>query len=436
MFGAAAAAIGRSRCIGAARAVSLPRVSSGCSAANIGGSDGGGRRSNSSSSSSSAALPPRAARVLSGIQPTGDLHLGNYLGALRQWVDVANDPAYDTFFCVVDLHAVTAAHDPRELGEATRKAAALFMACGVDPARSTIFAQSHVSAHAELAWLLNCITPMSWLERMTQYKDKVAKQQQQQQQLRQAAAGSSEGGDNSSGGGGGGGGGSSTAGLGLFSYPVLMAADILLYQAELVPVGEDQRQHLELTRELARRFHDLYCRKRSLPAGGRRCFREPQALIVPDGARLMSLQDGTSKMSKSDPADGSRINMTDPPELIASKIRKCRTDGVRGGLRFGDPARPECTNLLNMYQAATGQSRAAVEEEVEHMEWSAFKPRLADALVAQLAPIQARYADVLGDRAGLQAVLDEGAARADEAAQQTLQRAKHAMGFVPSPPRT
>jgi len=287
-----------------------------------------------------------------------------------------------------------------------------------------------VSAHAELAWLLNCITPMAWLERMTQYKDKVAKQQQKQQQ-QQAAAGSSDGGDGSSSGGGGG----STAGLGLFSYPVLMAADILLYQAELVPVGEDQRQHLELTRELARRFHDLYCRKRSLPAGGRRCFREPQALIVPDGARLMSLQDGTSKMSKSDPADASRINMTDPPELIASKIRKCRTDGVRGGLRFGDPARPECTNLLNMYQAATGASRAAVEAEVQHMEWSAFKPRLADALVAQLAPIQARYADVLGDRAGLQAVLDGGAARADEAAQETLQRAKHAMGFVPSPPR-
>ena len=258
-------------------------------------------------------------RVLSGVQPTGDLHLGNYLGALKQWVDIANNPAHETFFCVVDLHAVTVLHDPKQLEEATLQAAATFIAAGVEPARSTIFVQSHVSAHAELAWLLHCITPMSWLERMTQYKDKVASGHDDAQPK---------------------------ANVGLFSYPVLMAADILLYQADLVPVGDDQRQHLELTREIARRFADLFCSSRQKKTknktknkpqqqSGERSsrrqlgvFTEPQGLIVDSGARVMSLQDGTSKMSKSADSDLSRINLLDPPDVVAKKIKKCKSSHV------------------------------------------------------------------------------------------------------------
>ena len=215
-------------------------------------------------------------RILSGVQPTGNLHLGNYLGAIRQWV--ANQDLYENYFCVVDLHAITAPHNPDELTKSSFDIAALYLAAGIDPKKSKVFIQSHVTAHAELCWLLNCVTPMGWMEKMIQYKEKAKKQGE-------------------------------SVSIGLFDYPILMAADILLYQAQLVPVGEDQRQHLELARDIARRFNDQYCKKKSMPAKGRRVFREPDALIVKEGARVMSLLDGTSKMSKSDPADGSRINL-------------------------------------------------------------------------------------------------------------------------------
>lgn len=376
------------------------------------------------------AKPPRihTRRILSGVQPTGSLHLGNYLGAIRQWVDFQNAPDMapqfdaeknvetrtENFFCVVDLHAITMPHDPRELGESTMASAALYIAAGIDPDKSKVFVQSHVPAHAELAWLLNCATPMNWLERMIQYKEKKAK---------------AEAGSGSDGG----------VGVGLFTYPILMASDILLYQADRVPVGEDQRQHLELARDVVRRFNDMYCKgaqfkKRCKAAGipSRPAFTEPEAMIVKQGgARVMSLTDGTSKMSKSDPNDGSRINILDPPELIRSKIKKCKTDAFVG-LEFDNPERPEATNLLSIYQAVQpGRTREDILEEVGDMSWGQFKPTLADAVVAHLEPMQKRYAEVRADEDYLNGVLRDGADAADEIASKTLKSARAAMGFTP-----
>merc|ERR1719478_1024423 len=288
-------------------------------------------------------------RVLSGVQPTGVLHLGNYLGAIRQWV--ANQELYDNYFCVVDLHAITAPHVPKELTKDSYRTAALYLASGIDPARSKIFIQSHVTAHAELQWLLNCATPMGWLEKMIQYKEKAQKQDAER------------------------------VSVGLFDYPVLMAADILLYQTQLVPVGEDQRQHLELTRDIARRFNDLYCKNKQ-----RKTFVEPDALIVKSNARVMSLQDGTAKMSKSADNDMSRINLLDTPDEIARKIKKCKTDSVKG-LSY-DPARPEAVNLLGIYEAMSGKTREQVAAEMATLGgWGDFKPLLTDACISHLEPI-------------------------------------------------
>lgn len=334
--------------------------------------------------------PPRRERVLSGVQPTGSLHLGNYLGAIRQWVKYQDD--YDSLFCVVDLHAITAPHDPKKLRQETLDAAALYVAAGIDPKKSPVFVQSHVTAHAELCWLLNCATPINWLERMIQYKEKKGKQ-----------------GEN--------------VAVGLFDYPVLMAADILLYQADRVPVGEDQRQHLELTRDIARRWHDMYGKRK------KRCFREPKALIVEEGARVMSLTDGRAKMSKSAELDNSRINLSDDPAVIARKIKKCKSDQFEG-LEFGNPDRPECTNLLNIYGAVTGLDKESVLAECGDLSWGAFKPRLADAVVAHLEPIQAKYAEVSQDEAYLNSILRDGADAADEIATATLDAAKAQMGLT------
>lgn len=342
------------------------------------------------------AKPPIRKRVISGVQPTGNLHLGNYLGAIRQWV--TNQDEHENFFFVVDLHAITAPHDPAELNKATYDIAALYLASGLDPAKSRIFVQSHVPAHSELCWLLNCCTPMGWMEKMIQYKEKAKKQGE-------------------------------SVSIGLFDYPILMAADILLYQAHLVPVGEDQRQHLELARDIARRFNDLYCKKKSMPAKGRRVFREPEALIVKEGARVMSLLDGTSKMSKSDPADGSRINLLDPPELITKKIQRCKTDSLEG-MEWDNPERPECTNLLNIYKAVSGKSRESILAEVGSMKWGQFKPVLAEAVVEHVKPIQTRYTELMQDKTYLYSVLREGADAADAVAQQTVGLARTAMGFT------
>lgn len=352
----------------------------------------------------------RRLRVLSGVQPTGSIHLGNYLGAIRNWV--ALQESYDTFYCVVDLHAITAPHDPRLLADATRTVAALYLAAGVDPARSCVFVQSHVAAHSELAWLLNCCTPIGWLNKMIQFKEKARKQ----------------GDDNVS--------------VGLMDYPVLMAADILLYGADLVPVGEDQRQHLELTRDIAARVNSLYGgkvwakRKGNAPGSGKprggRVLKVPEALIPPQGARVMSLDDGSSKMSKSNPDENSRIGLLDPPELIASKIKKCKTD-MGEGLVFDDPERPEANNLLTIYQLCRGASREAVAAECASMRWSQFKPLLSDAVVEHLRPLQAKYKELTNEPQFLDSVLAKGASTASEVAQRTVEDVRDALGYLPRP---
>jgi tryptophanyl-tRNA synthetase len=273
-----------------------------------------------------------------------------------------------------------------------------------------VFVQSHVPAHAELTWLLNCMTPMNWLERMIQFKEKARKQGE-------------------------------SVGVGLFSYPVLMAADILLYQADQIPVGEDQRQHLELARDICRRFHDLFgkgnaYKKRCKAAGvpNRPVFVEPSAMIVENGARVMSLTDGTSKMSKSDPNDGSRINVLDPPKVIRDKVKRCKTDAFVG-LEWDNPDRPEATNLLNIYQAVqSGRTREDILEEVKDMSWGEFKPLLAEAIVTHLEPIQDRYHAIRQDDDYLWQVLRDGAAAADGIASRTLHQARVAMGFATLPP--
>lgn len=329
-------------------------------------------------------------RVLSGVQPTGNLHLGNYLGAIRNWVE--GQQQYDNFFCVVDLHAITLPHAPQVLASNTEAIAALYLACGIDLDCSTIFVQSQVSAHAELTWLLNCITPLNWLTDMIQFKEKAVRQ-----------------GEN--------------VGTGLLDYPVLMAADILLYEADQVPVGEDQKQHLELTRDIAIRINHQFGSPEA-PV-----LKLPQPLIRKEGARVMSLTDGSKKMSKSDPSDLSRLNLLDSPDEIRKKIKKCKTDPHRG-LEFDNPDRPECHNLLSLYMLLSGQSKAAVAAECADMGWGQFKPLLTETAITALTPIQSRYHEIMGDRPYLHQVLQDGRTKANAVASATLARVKTAMGFL------
>ncbi|HAC63207.1 MAG TPA: tryptophan--tRNA ligase [Cyanothece sp. UBA12306] len=329
-------------------------------------------------------------RVLSGVQPTGNLHLGNYLGAICNWVEIQEN--YENFFCVVDLHAITVPHNPKTLAQDTYTIAALYLACGIDLNHSTIFVQSHVTAHSELAWLLNCITPLNWLERMIQFKEKALKQ-----------------GENVS--------------VGLLDYPVLMAADILLYDADRVPVGEDQKQHLELTRDIAIRFNDQFATPEN-PV-----IKVPDPLIRTEGARVMSLTDGTRKMSKSDPSDLSRINLLDPPELIEKKIKRCKTDPIRG-LEFDNPERPECNNLLGLYGLLSGKTKQEVIEECQEMGWGKFKPLLSETTVEALKPIQIKYQEIMDDQDYLNSVLREGKEKAETVANHTLARVKEALGYL------
>lgn len=329
-------------------------------------------------------------RILSGIQPTGDLHLGNYLGAIRNWVELQKD--YDCFLFMADLHAITVPHDPAALAENTLKAAATYIACGIDPAQSTIFVQSQLPEHSELAWLFNCITPINWLERMIQFKEKSVKQ-----------------GENVS--------------VGLMDYPVLQAADILLYEPDQVPVGEDQKQHLELTRDIAARLNFQF------GSEDKPILKVPEPLIRKAGARVMSLTDGTKKMSKSDPSDQSRIDLIDEPAVITKKIKRAKTDPERG-LEFDNPKRPECNNLLGLYQMLSNQSKAAVAAECRNMGWGQFKPLLAETAVEALAPIQEKYKGLMSDRTYLQQVLAEGKAKAQAIAVPTLDKIKTAMGFA------
>ena len=330
-------------------------------------------------------------RVLSGVQPTGALHLGNWLGAIRNWVDLQE--THDTFVCVVDLHAITVPHDPSRLAEDTRSTAALYLACGMDPKRCSVFVQSQVAAHSELCWLLNCVTPLNWLERMIQFKEKAVKQ-----------------GDNVS--------------VGLLDYPVLMAADILLYDADLVPVGEDQKQHLELARDIAQQRINACFGFKDTPL-----LKVPKPLILKEGARVMSLTDGRSKMSKSDPNEGSRITLLDPPELITKKIKRAKTDPERG-LEFGNPDRPETDNLLGLYAILCGKGRDQAATECAEMGWGQFKPLLAEATVSALEPIQARYRELMQDPTELDQVLRTGREKAETVANATLERVRDALGFA------
>ncbi|MBE9129173.1 MULTISPECIES: tryptophan--tRNA ligase [unclassified Coleofasciculus] len=328
-------------------------------------------------------------RVFSGVQPTGNLHLGNYLGAIRNWVEAQSQ--YDNFFCVVDLHAITVPHNPATLAADTYKIAALYLACGIDLHNSTIFVQSHVSAHSELTWLFNCLTPVNWLERMIQFKEKAVKQ-----------------GENVS--------------TGLLDYPVLMAADILLYDTDLVPVGEDQKQHIELTRDIVIRVNDQF------GSPEKPVLKMPEPLIRKEGARVMSLTDGTKKMSKSDPSEMSRINLLDPPEELQKKIKRCKTDPIKG-LEFDNPERPECSNLLTLYTLLSGKTKEEVTTECQDMGWGQFKPLLVDTTVEALKPIQQKYHAVMEDKGYLESVLQEGRQKAEAIANETLLRVKTAMGY-------
>ncbi|VFQ90554.1 unnamed protein product [Cuscuta campestris] len=344
--------------------------------------------------------PPNAVkkRIVSGVQPTGSIHLGNYLGAIRNWIQLQDK--HETFFFIVDLHAITLPYDASQLLKATKDTAALYLACGVDPSKASVFIQSHVAAHIELMWLLSAATPIGWLNKMIQFKEKSRKV------------------------------GDENVGVSLLTYPVLMASDILLYQPDLVPVGEDQKQHLELTRELAERVNYLYGGKKWKKLGGRNgpLFKVPEPLIPPAGARIMSLTDGLSKMSKSAPSDQSRINLLDPKEAISNKIKRCKTDSFIG-LEFDNPDRPECNNLLSIYQLVSGKTKQDVAEECQSMSWGTFKPLLTDALVAHLHPIQVRYEEIISDSDYLDKVLAEGAKKAADVANVTLHNVYQAMGF-------
>ncbi|MGI8915291.1 MAG: tryptophan--tRNA ligase [Chloroflexota bacterium] len=324
-------------------------------------------------------------RVLSGIQPSGELTLGNYLGALRRWVTMQDE--YENYFCIVDLHALTKPQDPQELRRRTRDLVALYLAAGLDTQKSVIFVQSHVSAHSELAWLLNCFTPMGWLERMTQYKDNIAK-------------GSGE-----------------RISAGLFDYPALMAADILLYQAHLVPVGDDQRQHVELTRDVAMRFNHRFGDT----------FVLPEPLIGEAGARIMSLTDPTQKMSKSDDDPNGTIALLDPPDLVRRKIMRAKTDS--GSEATFDPSRPGITNLLEIYQTLTNESQEHVEAHFVGRGYGEVKRETADLVVAALEPLQQGHRRYVDDPAELDRQLQLGRDRAAAVAEPTLRDVQEKIGL-------
>lgn len=329
-------------------------------------------------------------RIFSGIQPSGGLTLGNYLGALKRFVE-KQDEGVETIYCLVDMHAITTWQDPAKLRHATREMAAGFIAAGINPERSVLFNQSQVSAHAELAWIFNCVARMGWMNRMTQFKDKAGKDKE-------------------------------AASLGLYAYPALMAADILVYHATHVPVGEDQRQHLELTRDIATKFNHDYETD---------FFPITEPVIEGAAARVMSLRDGTKKMSKSDPSDQSRINLTDDADSIAQKIRKARTDAEPLPETLeGLEDRAEARNLINIYAALDNRSPQEVLSEFAGQGFGAFKPKLADLAVASLSPISTRMQELMQDVAEIDRILGRGAERADVIATPILERCFDIVGMV------
>ena len=330
-------------------------------------------------------------RIVSGIQPTGNLHLGNYLGAIRNWVRMQNEnEGGETLFFLADLHAITVYNDPAELTANTREMAAALLAAGVDPAKAMLFNQARVPAHAELAWLLFCTARIGWLNRMTQFKEKSGKNRE-------------------------------GASVGLFAYPVLQAADVLIYQTTHVPVGEDQKQHLELARDIATKFNTDF---------GTELFTLPDPIIPPAAARIMSLRDGTAKMSKSDPSDMARINLSDDADTIAQKIRKAKTDPEPlPESPDGLESRPEAKNLVAIFAALGDESVESVLARFAGQGFGAFKPALAERLVETLGPIRARFLELKSDPAAIDAVLEAGAERARALAAPTLAGAYSALGL-------
>lgn len=329
--------------------------------------------------------------VLSGCQPSGQLTIGNYMGALKQWVAMQND--HDCYFMLVDLHAITVRQDPKALYEACLDGLALYLACGIDPERSTLFVQSHVTEHAQLSWVLNCYTQMGELNRMTQFKDKSARN-------------------------------ANNINVGLYSYPVLQAADILVYQANKVPVGEDQKQHLELTRDIATRFNNIYGDTFALP--------DP---YIPDfGARIMSLQEPDKKMSKSDSNPKNFIGLLEDPKKLSKKIKSAVTDSDEQARIYYDVAeKPGVSNLLTLLSLATGKSVAELVPDYEDKMYGHLKTDVADAVVALVEPIQQKFAELRNDQAFLNQVMRNGAEKASVRAADTLQKVYQAVGFIPRP---
>lgn len=325
-------------------------------------------------------------RIFSGIQPTHGIQLGNYLGAIRNWVRLQDD--YECIYCVVDLHALTTVHDPAAMTANTREVTAALLASGIDPKRSILFAQSNVPEHAQLAWVLNCVTPIGWLNRMTQFKEKAGKNREK-------------------------------APVGLFVYPVLQAADIIGYKATHVPVGEDQKQHLELSRDIAGGFNAKF--KEGY-------FPLPEPMILGEAARVMSLRDGTKKMSKSDPSDQSRINLTDDADTIANKIKRAKSDS-EPGITYDLEKRPEASNLLTIFAALSDRPRSDVEAQYASSQFSAFKSELADLTVETLSPITSEMRRLMAEPDHIDAVLKDSAEKARAIAAPILQEVYDLVGF-------
>jgi len=337
-------------------------------------------------------------RVFSGVQPTGNLHLGNYLGAITRFV--AMQETHECIYCVVDLHAITVWQDPAELTRNTREVTAAFIAAGIDPRKHIVFNQSQVSGHAELAWVFNCVARMGWLNRMTQFKEKAGKDRE-------------------------------NASVGLFAYPTLMAADILVYRATHVPVGEDQKQHLELSRDIAQKFNNDFAASIAANRQPEVYFPLPEPLISGPATRVMSLREGTKKMSKSDPSELSRINLTDDADTIATKLRKAKTDPEplpteTDGLK----ARPEADNLVGIFAALSGTTKDDVLRQYGGGQFSGFKTALADLAVARLAPIAGEMRRLMAEPAEIDRILADGAGRAEAIASVTIDEVKDIVGLV------
>jgi tryptophanyl-tRNA synthetase len=337
-------------------------------------------------------------RVFSGVQPTGNLHLGNYLGAITRFVSLQE--THDCIYCVVDMHAITVPQKPQELSAHIREVTAAFIACGVDPARHIVFNQSQVVEHAELAWIFNCVARIGWLNRMTQFKEKAGKDRE-------------------------------NASVGLYAYPTLMAADILVYRATHVPVGEDQKQHLELARDIAQKFNNDFAESIARVDGGAEFFPLPEPLIQGAATRVMSLRDGSKKMSKSDPSEYSRINLNDDADTIAQKFRKAKTDpDVLPSEVAGLAGRPEADNLVGIYAALSEGSKADVLRDFGGANFSSFKNALVELSVSKLAPIGAEMRRLQADPGHIDALLREGAERARAIAAGNMKRVKDILGFI------